>query len=155
MKALRSIIIEIKNSIAQSRVLDTRQPKSILRFITRERSLFVFPSCYTPFTISDRLFASKDFKLRPTKKRTLTNLFRYVSRIIHLLFYARGQLDEEGISYSIPLFSLPELKNAYVTQFDARITRREYKKKKNERNNGCINIRHLFSNRERNTRSVK
>lgn len=51
MKALRSIIIEIKNSIAQSRVLDTRQPKSILRFITRERSLFVFPSCYTPFTI--------------------------------------------------------------------------------------------------------
>lgn len=76
------------------------------------------------------LICIEGFQTAAYKKRTLTNLFRYASRIIHLLFYARGQLDEEGISYSIPLFSLPELKNAYVTQFDARITRREYKKKK-------------------------
>ena len=68
-------------------------------------------------------------------------------------------MDEEGISYPIPLFSLPP-REKNVTRFNARITRREKEEKKieerkrrsekqKETTDASIFVR-IFNRRERN-----
>lgn len=103
----------------------TRVNRNLLRFITSEHRLAFRISRAFPFTSDRCQFASKETFQTAVYKRTLTNLFRYASKMIHLLFYARRPVfDEEGISYYDPTVFSPRVeKNASFENCNSKFRR--------------------------------